>query len=614
MPLSAIIPSTSQPTDKESANESANKALPEGYELWLQWLQRLLSASNLTLFSCEYEQDQLRLMPLAGVPSMQASASLTKLVRRCASSCSTVQALSDTAAEHSVVCVPDLEQTAQLRARHVLLIQRQKTTSFDPRTQARLVSWAFQSLALYVSTHDATSGNSTLVSWSLSQLESKATSASTFTRMMNTLRDASNSERCVLARLQVKSGRVTGARLLAMSGQSNVGKKMPSSDTMLIGINKAFAENSLPLQTVYEACVEPACPGLLSIAASRRRCSRIVIPVTLHGQWFAVSLERDAARPYSPIEQKHLDSEVTAGVVMTLLSDSGTLSLSAAVKRRGKSLYQTMTANVPRSAVICAAAFSAAVLLLYPVEQRVSAPLSVEASERHVLIAPSDGFVKTVKVKAGDVVARGETLASLDDRDLKLEQQTLESEALQNQQVYAKALASHNRVDITRLKEEASLIQTRLLQIEGKLDRMVLKAPVDGVVLSGSWDDFLGAAVAGGDTLFSLGSTHSHRLVLDVSEYDVKAIQPGQTVGIRLSADPSRVLSARVTAIMPLTMARAGVNSVQVHAVLDRDISLRPGMQGIGKVLVGRQSRLIQWLSRAGARLTWLAWKTGLLE
>ena len=614
MPLSAIIPSTSQSAEKESAAEFANESVAEGYELWLKWLQRLLSASNLTLFSCEYEHDQLRLMPLAGIPSRQASAALSKLVRRCASSCSTVQALSDTAAEYSVVCVPDLEQTEQLRARHVLLIQRQKTISFDCRTQARLVSWAFQSLALYVSTHDATSGNSALVSWSLSQLESKATSASTFTLMLNTLCDASNSERCVLARLQVKSGRVTGARLLAISGQPNVAKKLPSSDAMLIGVNRAFTQNSLPLKTVYEASVEPACPGLLSIAAKRRRCSRMVFPVSLHGQWFAVSIERDAGRPYSPMEQKHLDSEVTAGVVMTLLSDSGTLSITAAVKRQSKGLYQTIMANVPRSLVICAAALSAAVLLLYPVEQRVSAPLSVEASERHVLIAPSDGFVKTVKVKAGDAVARGEMLASLDDHDLRLEQQKLESEALQNQQVYASALASHNRVDITRLKEEASLIQTRLLQIEGKLDRMVLKAPVDGVVLSGSWDDFLGAAVVAGDTLFSLGSTHSHRLVMDVSEYDVKAIQPGQAVGIRLSADPSRVLSARVTAIMPLTVARAGVNSVQVHAVLDRDIPLRPGMQGIGKVLVGRESRLMQWLSRAGARLIWLAWKTGLLE
>ena len=614
MPLPAIIPSTSQSAEKESATRFAKEAAPEGYELWLKWVQRLLSASNLTLFSCEFEQDQLRLTPLAGIPSRQASSLFTKLVRRCASSCSTVQALSDTAAEHSVICVPDLEQADQLRVKHVLLIQRQKTISFDPRTQARLVSWAFQSLALYVSTHDTVSGNSALVNWSLSQLESKATSALTFTLMMNELRDTSNSERCVLARLQIKRGRVTGARFLAISGQPNTGRKLSSSDAMLIGINKVFTNNTLPLQTVYEASVEPACPGLLSIAAQRRRCSRMVIPVSLLGQWFAVSIERDASRPYSPIEQKQLDSEVTAGVVMTLLSDSETLSLSAAVKRQCKGLYQTMMANVPRSVVIGAAVLSAAGLLLYPVEQRVSAPLSVEASERHVLIAPGDGFVKTVKVNAGDIVARGETLASLDDRDLKLEQQKLESEALQNQQQYAKALASHNRVDITRLKEEASLLQTRLLQIEGKLDRMILKAPVDGVVLSGSWDDFLGAAVVAGDTLFSLGSTHSPRLVMDVSEYDVKAIQPGQAVGIRLSADPSRVLSARVTAIMPLTMARAGINSVQVHAVLDHDTPLRPGMQGIGKVLVGQESRLWQWLSRAGARLTWLAWKTGLLE
>ena len=617
MPLSAIISSASDASEQKLAaasSASQSAMLSEGYNLWLRWLQRLLSAHNLTIFSCKKYQNQLHLTPMASLSGKPVAGSLTQLAKRCASSCSTISALSDASNGHSVVCVPELVQADQPHTRHVLTIERQKENSFDAMTQARLVAWGFQSLEHYLSMGAATPADAGLLSWSLNQVERNAASASVFTQLMNTLRDESISERCVFAGLKIRHGSVTAARLLAVSGQPNISKKLPSSDAMLSGIEQAFANQSLPLSMVFEDCVEPALPAMSPISAKRPPCSRMVIPISLHQQWFAVSLERDATRPYTPVEQKRLEKDVTAGVVMTLLSHRKALSVSAAISRRIRQLYSAITVSLPRVVAISLAGVLIALILVYPVEHRVSAPLSVEASERHVLIAPSDGFVKTVATKVGDVVAQGDDLAALDDRDLKLELRKLESEATQNQQAYARALASRNRVDITRLKEEAAHIDTRLLQLNAKLERMKLKAPVDGVILSGSLDDFLGAAVAAGDTLFLLGSTHSHRLVLNVSEYDVKDIRVGQSVGIRLSADPSEVLSATVSAIMPLTLAEEGTNSVQVHAALDRKTQLRPGMQGVGKVLVGRQSRLLLWLKRITARLTWLAWKTGVIK
>ena len=59
---------------------------------------------------------------------------------------------------------------------------------------------------------------------------------------------------------------------------------------------------------------------------------------------------------------------------------------------------------------------------------RVSAKTVVEGAVQRVAAAPFDGYILQADVRAGDTVRKGETLARLDDKDLKLEQTRLMSE------------------------------------------------------------------------------------------------------------------------------------------------------------------------------------------
>ena len=67
-------------------------------------------------------------------------------------------------------------------------------------------------------------------------------------------------------------------------------------------------------------------------------------------------------------------------------------------------------------------------LLLLPVPDRVTANTVIEGRLRQVVTAPFDGFIGQVMVRPGERVTRGQVLARLDDRDLKLEQARLHSE------------------------------------------------------------------------------------------------------------------------------------------------------------------------------------------
>jgi hypothetical protein len=87
----------------------------------------------------------------------------------------------------------------------------------------------------------------------------------------------------------------------------------------------------------------------------------------------------------------------------------------------------------------------AAVLLLvsfvFNGEHRVTAPASIEGAVRYMLVAPHDGFIEQTKARAGDIVKKGQLIAQLDDRGLKLELQKWQGELNKLQNVYQEALA-----------------------------------------------------------------------------------------------------------------------------------------------------------------------------
>jgi len=619
MSTSAIKAPDCQSDNFAPSNDSVTRPEAEtydGYSQWLTWLQRLLGASALKIYQCEYTDASRQLLSVASLPVGLSSAPNTKLAEHCARTCSAVRNDGNGADAHSIVCVPDVAESDRQMCRHVLEIHRNAATTIDPETQTYLVNWAFHSLQCFLSTSQSPGTTAPVLSWMAEQVRSDQVSKVLFAKFTNILLDVSTSERCMLVRLKLAAGTVKNTRLLAVSvlGQAITSRQSSLPDVNLHNLDLALTGKTIPLKAIFQSSVEPCLPSMSSVSASHQSCSRLIIPVEHDHQWYAISLERDASRPYNQTLYQSLSIDVTNALALALVSDPSTLSVFAAIERRFRNWRIVAKQHVPRSMVLTVSSLLLCVLLFFPVEHRVSAPLAVEATERHVLIAPNDGFVKSVSATAGDRVKKGEILASLDDKDLQLEKRRLESEYSTNRQDYAKALATHDRVDITRLKEEALHIQTQLQQLRSQIDRMVITAPVDGIILSGNWDEFLGAAVAAGDTLFSLGSKDKNRLVLNVSEYDARLVSAGQSVGIRLAADPSHTLAASTTTVMPLTMALAGKNSVQVHAALNSRIQLRPGMQGVGKILIGRNSRARQWLGRLSARLIWLGWKIGVIK
>lgn len=237
-------------------------------------------------------------------------------------------------------------------------------------------------------------------------------------------------------------------------------------------------------------------------------------------------------------------------------------------------------------------------------EYRVSAKTVIEGSVQRAVVAPFNGYIAAADVRAGDTVKKGEVLAHLDDRDLKLEATRARSELEQLKRKDLQALATQDRVAMAVLGAQIRQSKAELALIEEKLSRATLVAPFNGLVVSGDLSQLLGTPVQQGKLLFQVAPLAAYRVILKVDERDITQLKVGQHGELALSGMPGLRLPFTVKRITPVSTPEDGRNDFRVDAQLDDSSrQLRPGMEGVGKVDIGERRliwiwthRLIDWL------------------
>ena len=239
------------------------------------------------------------------------------------------------------------------------------------------------------------------------------------------------------------------------------------------------------------------------------------------------------------------------------------------------------------------------VLGLFNADHRVSARTVVEGAVQRAAVAPFNGYVIESLARAGDTVRQGQVLARLDDRDLRLEQARWNAELQQLQGKQRQAMAIQDRTSMLLAGAQIEQAQAQLSLVESRLGRARLEAPVVGGGGAGDLSPRLGTPVEQGKVLFEIAPLDAYRVILQVDERDISHLQPGQTGELALSGLPGQTLAFSVKHITPVTTAEDGRNHFRVEAQVDlASERLRPGMEGVGKVLVGERRLLWIWTHR----------------
>jgi hypothetical protein len=231
---------------------------------------------------------------------------------------------------------------------------------------------------------------------------------------------------------------------------------------------------------------------------------------------------------------------------------------------------------------------------------RVSADTVLEARILRAATAPFAGYLAEAPARAGDLVAEGDLLARVDDRELLLEQARHGSELAQLREQYRQAMSERDAPQVEILSARIEQVSAQVDLVSDQLERTRIVAPFDGIVVSGDLSQRIGAPMERGELLFDVAPLDSYRVVLLVEERDIDEIALGQHGSVAFFAFPQDRFELEVEKITPVSEAGEGQNRFRVEARLTGDSSpLRPGLEGVAKVEVDQRRLLWIWTREA---------------
>ena len=253
-----------------------------------------------------------------------------------------------------------------------------------------------------------------------------------------------------------------------------------------------------------------------------------------------------------------------------------------------------------RHLILKLGAITAAALLtmstLIESDFRISATAVLEGKIQRVVAAPFSGYLFSASARAGDTVNQGDIMASLNDSEIQLQLTRLKGELQKSRREYREAQSVRDLVKVSIVNAQTNQIRAEIELTQQQLERVNLSAPFDGVVIEGDLTQSLGSPVERGETLFKIAPLDGYRIILKVDEKDISYIKLSQTGALVLPSLSDHHFPLVVDKITVAAKADDGANIFRVEASLsDNTDLLRPGMQGVGKINVGRARLLWIW-------------------
>jgi RND family efflux transporter MFP subunit len=211
-------------------------------------------------------------------------------------------------------------------------------------------------------------------------------------------------------------------------------------------------------------------------------------------------------------------------------------------------------------------------------------------------IAPRNaGRLVELNVDEGDPVREGQTLARLEDTDLRKSVDELEARArfAKTQLDRAQALLDRGLgtvLERDRARSEWQAAEAALARAQTLRSFMTLTAPADGQILQR--DGEVGQLIPANQPVFYFSCCAPLRIEAEVDEEDILLVHPGQRVLIRAPALPNRVLDGTVEDITPKGNPVTRSYRVRIRFAGD-EIPLRIGMTAEVNIIVEQRENAL---------------------
>ncbi len=320
-----------------------------------------------------------------------------------------------------------------------------------------------------------------------------------------------------------------------------------------------------------------------------------------HGDklWGALTLERPADHPFAAeeVESVRLALELCTTRLVALRQQDRWMGAKMAGALRSSLALLVGSRYTWLKMLTLLVAGAAAFLVLAKGNYRAEASFVLEGTERQIVPAPFDGYLKTVGVEVGDFIKAGETsLAELDTAELRLKLAEVRAEKAGYLKQAAAAMRDAETAQAQIAEANGEKAQAQIDLWEYQIGQAKLVSPLDGTIVEGDLKRRIGAPVKTGDILFQVTPLDSLRAVLHVPEDQITDVHVGQQGYLATASYPSQRITFEVERVNPVAEVVKQQNIFKVRVrLLELHPWMRPGMEGVAKISIDKRPYAWIW-------------------
>ena len=202
----------------------------------------------------------------------------------------------------------------------------------------------------------------------------------------------------------------------------------------------------------------------------------------------------------------------------------------------------------------------------------------VESERAADLLPQATGVVRKVLVDEGDVVQKGQLLATFENVTLdagaeraRAEVDKLARDARTSRELFGKGAISQK--ELSEAEYQLATAESRLKEARGSAGQTEIRSPFFGVVASR--DVRVGQLASSGQKAFTVVDPARLRVVVQLPERDLAQVTQGQKAVLVSAYDPDVKANGHVSRIAPVVDPTSG--TFRVHIAVDDGAVLRPG-------------------------------------
>jgi multidrug resistance efflux pump len=220
------------------------------------------------------------------------------------------------------------------------------------------------------------------------------------------------------------------------------------------------------------------------------------------------------------------------------------------------------------------------------------------------------GVVEEVFVREGSMVAAGAPIARLRDLEARATRAALAADIAAAERAASLAASRQDAASERLQRLRAAALREELAIETARAEQLVLRAPIAGVVLTPRPEERVGAGLAPGETIVSLGQLDSLDLDFGVAQHEVDRVTVGATVRLRVDALPSQTFTGIVQRVGAMAVMHGTDPLFPIMArIANPEGHLRPGMAPHARVLTAPTSVLGRAVRTPWRRLQLFWWR-----